>query len=51
MPFVAVATDDAVSPSAIGNRTFRRNGIAKWRREINRVRDQAARFGYNLIHR
>jgi glycosyl transferase family 25 len=51
MPFVAAATDGAVLPSAVGDRTFRRSGIAKWRREINRARDQAARLAYNWVHR
>ena len=51
MPFEAFEIDHAKLASSIGQRDFRRTGMAKFRRELNRIKDDAARVAYNLTHR
>jgi glycosyl transferase family 25 len=51
IPFEAREMDRTPMPSTIGRRVVGRTGVAKFRREANRLRDQAARLWYNLAHR
>jgi glycosyl transferase family 25 len=50
LPFEAWEVDRQALPQGISDRTHKRSGFAKLRREWNRLADTAARSAYNLMH-
>jgi glycosyl transferase family 25 len=50
LPFEAWEVDRASLPQGISDRTHKRRGVAKLRREWSRLTDNAARITYNLTH-